>query len=65
MPQPPLCYKGHRFATNRHGRTDDRLLPEVGIDFIPTVFLIDAEGTLYSTEAHGQLEALDPKLLKN
>ena len=35
-----------------------------GISGIPTVFLIDAEGKLYSTEARGQLDTLIPKLLE-
>jgi hypothetical protein len=34
-----------------------------GIQLIPTVFLVDAEGRLYSTEARGKLDALIPKLL--
>jgi len=35
-----------------------------GISGIPTVFLIDAEGKLYSTEARGKLDTLIPRLLK-
>jgi hypothetical protein len=35
-----------------------------GINGIPTVFLIDAEGKPYSTEARGRLDALIPRLLK-
>lgn len=35
-----------------------------GIEGIPTVFLIDAEGRLYSTEARGRLDTLIPKLLR-
>ena len=35
-----------------------------GIDGIPTVFLIDPSGNLYSTEARSQLETLIPRLLK-
>ena len=31
-----------------------------GISGIPTVFLIDAEGKLYSTEARGKLDDVDP-----
>ena len=34
-----------------------------GIRLLPAVFLIDAEGKLYSTEAEGQLETLIPRLL--
>ena len=35
-----------------------------GISGIPTVFLIDAEGKLFSTEARGKLDALIPQLLE-
>lgn len=34
-----------------------------GIEGVPTVFVIDADGNLYSTEARGQLETLIPRLL--
>ncbi|MGC8640573.1 MAG: sigma-70 family RNA polymerase sigma factor [Isosphaeraceae bacterium] len=34
-----------------------------GVNRIPTVFLIDQEGKLYSTQARGQLETLIPQLL--
>jgi len=35
-----------------------------GITEIPAVFVIDTEGKLYSTEAHGKLDTMIPKLLK-
>jgi hypothetical protein len=35
-----------------------------GISHLPVVFLIDAEGKLYSTEAEGQLDTLIPRLLE-
>jgi RNA polymerase sigma factor (sigma-70 family) len=35
-----------------------------GISLLPTVFLIDAEGKLYSTEAEGELDTLIPLLLE-
>lgn len=35
-----------------------------GVDGIPVVFLIDADGMLFSTNARGQLETMIPKLLK-
>jgi thiol-disulfide isomerase/thioredoxin len=35
-----------------------------GIQAIPTMFLVDPEGKLYSVEARGQLEEMIPKLLK-
>jgi RNA polymerase sigma factor (sigma-70 family) len=34
-----------------------------GVSSIPAVFLIDAEGKLYSTEARGKLDTLIPRLL--
>jgi RNA polymerase sigma factor (sigma-70 family) len=36
-----------------------------GISGIPTTFIIDTEGMLYSTEARGKLDTLIPRLLKN
>jgi hypothetical protein len=35
-----------------------------GVSHFPTVFLIDAEGKLNSTEAEGQLKTLIPRLLE-
>jgi hypothetical protein len=35
-----------------------------GIRGIPAVFLVDAEGKLYSTEARGRLDSLIPRLLE-
>lgn len=35
-----------------------------GINSIPCVFIVDADGNLYSTDARGQLEELIPELLK-
>src|SRR5262249_28510404 len=35
-----------------------------GINSIPRVFILDAEGKLHSTEARGKLETLIPELLK-
>jgi thiol-disulfide isomerase/thioredoxin len=35
-----------------------------GINGIPTLFIVDAEGNLHSTQARGQLESLIPELLK-
>ncbi len=35
-----------------------------GINAIPTVFAVDAEGKLYTTEARGKLEELIPELLE-
>lgn len=36
-----------------------------GITSIPAMFVVDAEGKLYSVEARGKLETLLPELLKN
>src|SRR5207247_10089242 len=35
-----------------------------GISGIPTVFVIDAEGKLYSTEGRGKLDKLIPELIE-
>ena len=35
-----------------------------GINSIPGVFIVDADGNLYSVEARGKLETLIPELLK-
>lgn len=37
---------------------------EWGIAFIPTLFIVDAEGKLHSVEARGKLETLIPELLE-
>jgi thiol-disulfide isomerase/thioredoxin len=36
-----------------------------GINSIPAVFVVDAEGKLYSVQARGKLEEMIPELLKN
>jgi thiol-disulfide isomerase/thioredoxin len=36
-----------------------------GIQFIPTVFVVDADGKLYATDAQGKLDAIITELLKN
>jgi thiol-disulfide isomerase/thioredoxin len=51
----PQYYQGHGW--------DGEFSKDWGISAIPTVFLVDAEGRLYSTEARGKLDALIPKLL--
>jgi alkyl hydroperoxide reductase subunit AhpC len=35
-----------------------------GINSIPCVFIVDADGNLHSTEARGKLETLIPELIK-
>ncbi len=42
----------------------DNFASKWGINAIPTVFIIDADGNLYSMKARGKLETLIPKLLK-
>jgi RNA polymerase sigma factor (sigma-70 family) len=60
----PQYFLGH---DNHHvvsGAPTDDFSEFWGISGIPTVFIVDAEGRLYSTEARGRLEALIPRLLK-
>jgi hypothetical protein len=61
----PQYYQGmdsrRRFLT---GEPTNDFSESWGISGIPTVFLIDAEGKLSSTEARGRLETLIPRLLK-
>ena len=42
------------------GEPRDEFSESWGISGIPTVFLVDAEGKLYSTEARGRLDTLIP-----
>ena len=60
-------------ARSYQGLDPDRALPRTaagdfaeawGIRQLPTVFLIDNEGKLYSTEAEGKLDELIPRLLE-
>ncbi len=46
------------------GKTSGSFAESWGVAAIPTVFLIDADGMLLSTNARGQLDTLIPKLLK-
>ncbi|MDR3633532.1 MAG: redoxin domain-containing protein [Isosphaeraceae bacterium] len=43
------------------GAWDSPLITKLGIDSIPRVFLVDAEGNLASVEARGKLETLIPE----
>ncbi|WP_165220341.1 sigma-70 family RNA polymerase sigma factor [Aquisphaera insulae] len=47
----------------RTGKSTDTFSESWGISMIPTYFLIDADGRLYSTEARGKLDDLVPRLL--
>ena len=52
----PQCYQGDGWKS--------KFSTSCGINSIPAVFVIDAEGKVHSTEAHGKLETMIPKLLK-
>jgi thiol-disulfide isomerase/thioredoxin len=60
----PQHYQGHDNQRIVSGSPTEDFSEFWGISGIPTVFLIDAEGKLYSTEARGRLETLIPRLLK-
>ncbi len=45
-------------------RLDSEFSQSWGINSIPCVFIVDAGGNLYSTEARGKLDQLVPELLK-
>jgi RNA polymerase sigma factor (sigma-70 family) len=60
-PQYHLGHDNHRIVS---GAPTDDFSEFWGVGGIPAVFIIDAEGRLYSTEARGRLETLIPRLLK-
>jgi len=60
----PQYYQGHDNQRIVSGSPTDDFSEFWGISGIPTIFLIDAEGKLDSTEARGRLETLIPRLLK-
>jgi thiol-disulfide isomerase/thioredoxin len=60
----PQYYQGHDNQRIVSGSPTEDFSEFWGISGIPTVFLIDGEGKLYSTEARGRLETLIPRLLK-
>jgi thiol-disulfide isomerase/thioredoxin len=60
----PQYYQAHDGNRIVSGSPTDDFSEFWGISGIPTVFLIDAEGRLYSTEARGRLDTLIPPLLK-
>ncbi len=60
----PQYHLGHENDRIVSGTPTDDFSEFWGISGVPTVFLIDAEGRLYSTEARGRLEELIPRLLK-
>ncbi len=59
----PQYYQGHDNAAVTTGSPTNDFSEFWGISGVPTVFIIDAEGKLYSTEARGRLNTLIPKLL--
>lgn len=60
----PQYYLAHDTSRIVTGEPIDDFAESWGINLIPTVFLIDAEGKLYSTEARGRLDTLIPRLLE-
>ena len=60
----PQYYQGHDNARVVTGSPTNDFSEFWGISGIPTVFLIDTNGKLYSTEAHGRLDTLILRLLK-
>jgi RNA polymerase sigma factor (sigma-70 family) len=60
----PQYYLGHDNDRIVSGTPTDDFSEFWGISGIPTVFIVDAEGRLYSTEARGRLEEWIPRLLK-
>ena len=60
----PQYYQGQDNQAIVTGTPTDDFSESWGISGVPTVFLIDTDGKLYSTEAQGQLDTLIPRLLK-
>jgi RNA polymerase sigma factor (sigma-70 family) len=60
----PQYYQGHDNECILSGSPTNDFSEYWGVSFIPTVFLIDRDGTLYSTEARGRLATMIPRLLK-
>ena len=59
----PQFYQGRNSAAFLAGLSAGDFFEFWGIEGIPMVFLIDAEGKLYATDARGRLETLIPRLL--
>jgi thiol-disulfide isomerase/thioredoxin len=60
----PQYYQAHSNQAVVTGTPNGDFSESWGIAGIPTVFIIDTDGKLYSTEARGKLETLIPKLLR-
>jgi hypothetical protein len=59
----PQFYQGRKVGVFLAGSPTGDFFESWGVDGIPTVFLIDVDGKLYSTDARGRLETLLPRLL--
>jgi RNA polymerase sigma factor (sigma-70 family) len=59
----PQYYEARQMGRFLKGEPMDDFSESWGIRGIPTVFLVDAEGKLSSTEARGRLDTLIPRLL--
>ena len=59
----PQFFQGPNSAAFLAGESTGDFFESWGVEGIPTVFLIDAEGKLYSTHARGRLETLIQRLL--
>jgi hypothetical protein len=59
----PQFFQGRNSAAFLAGLSTGDFFESCGVEGIPTVFLIDAEGKLYSTHTRGQLETMIPRLL--
>ena len=60
----PQYYEARQMGRFLKGEPMEDFSESWGIRGIPTVFLIDAEGRLSSTEARGRLDTLIPRLLE-
>ena len=60
----PQYYQGQDNQAIVTGTPTNDFSESWGISGVPTVFLIDKDGKLYSTEARGQLDTMIPRLLK-
>jgi RNA polymerase sigma factor (sigma-70 family) len=60
----PQYYQGHDNHAIVAGAPTDDFSEYWGISVIPTVFVIDPKGRLYSTDGRGKLETMIPRLLR-
>ncbi|WP_422930193.1 sigma-70 family RNA polymerase sigma factor [Singulisphaera sp. PoT] len=64
MPWPQYHEAQDNHHLVRNGDASKGFSESWGVNGVPTVFLVDAEGNLSSTTARGKLETLIPRLLK-